>query len=503
MKVIVNGNEKEVKAGATLRDAVSGETYKEGSLISVHMFTEKIVSETDDFELMTSAGPMILHLGDTDGAKFFKEAVKRIEGSTTRWVTKEIAAFGAFKTEIPSDKKDRRYRKYDCFFSLGGFDNHTTYMMIAKKEHKRSYGAVAENIGRITVGRHVLDALREGESLQSIKPVISEASSENFVVTKDLGMKLEDGYKIDTNVMIRLNVNSPASSEHILTTGSKGYITVADATGSFVGCKDDTDVTIPEEFHGIRDECSVVVRNTGVGTGHIIFYKERRMSSSAHNVAGTIERGSGLISKASVGEKITIVTEPARVISVGMTQKEGESFLASKGIKQKRDGNVSDDAIIVDQDPEMTLAAMDKKEVRTIGAPRDRVFRVSLSETAPADVYYFRKMTGLSHKPVGSLKTQFAFPGMPMITFYGDEERSKSLYPQDSFKKCKKGDIGITNQSRPHHGLMGIRLEDSKDYGPTGEEPYGTNIIGRFLDDLSKLSEIEEEEVIYVTEAEL
>jgi len=47
---------------------------------------------------------------------------------------------------------------------------------------------------------------------------------------------------------------------------------------------------------------------------------------------------------------------------------------------------------------------------------------------------------------------------------------------------------------------MGIRLEDSKEYGPTGEEPYGTNLVGRFVDDLGKLSETDEEETIYVME---
>jgi len=503
MKVIVNGKEKELKSEATLKDAVAGENYVEGSLVSVHMSTEKVVRETSDFKLETSVGTMILHLEDTDGAKAWKKAMSSAEGSTTRWVTKDIAAFGAFKTDIPSDKEERRYRKYDCFFSLGGADNHTTYMMIAKKEHKRAYSAGVGNIGRITFGRHVLDSIREGERLISIKPVVSEASSVNFKVTKDLNIKLEEGYRIETNVLVKLNTDSPASSEHILIMGSKGYINVSEATGSFAGCRDDMDVSIPDESHGIREAGTVAVRNEGTGTGHILFYKERRTSSPYHNDAGMLERGSGIISGASAGDKITIMTDPERIISVGMTQKEAASFLASKGIKQKRGGDTSDDAIVVDQNPEMTLAVMNSKEAETIGVPRGKVFRISLSENVPADTYYFRKVTGLSHKPIGSMKTQFSFPGMSLITFYGDEERSKTLYPQEPFKKCNKGDIGLTNQSRPHHGLIGVRLDNSKEYGPTGEEPYGTNIIGKFLDDLKKLAETEEDEIIYVTEAEL
>ena len=118
-------------------------------------------------------------------------------------------------------------------------------------------------------------------------------------------------------------------------------------------------------------------------------------------------------------------------------------------------------------------------------------------------MHYFKKVTGLSHKSIGQLKTQFSFPGSPMVTFYGDEPRAQNLYPQEPFKKCKKGEIGVTNQSRPHHGLIGIRLIDSKQYGPTGEEPYGTNLVGKFLGDLAEMEVLDDEQIIYITEAKL
>ena len=102
------------------------------------------------------------------------------------------------------------------------------------------------------------------------------------------------------------------------------------------------------------------------------------------------------------------------------------------------------------------------------------------------------------------MKVQFTFEGLPMVTFYGDENRGKNLYPQDPFKKVKRGDIGLTNQARPHHGLIGIRLEDSKEFGPTGEEGYGTNIVGKFDDDLDRLmKDLKEEDTIYITEEDL
>jgi putative methanogenesis marker protein 3 len=463
--------------------------------------TEKLIGETNEFELVTTNGTMTLRLNDSDGAKLFRTIAESIKGSTARWLTKEIIAFGSFKTDIPVDREDRHYDKYDCFFTLGGFDNHSTYIMIARKEHTRSYGAGIGNIGRITLGRHVLERSTEGEQLLDIRPVVSESSNKTIIVTKDLGYKLDEGYSIDTNMLIKLDERSPASAEQILILGAGGYLSITESAGSVIGCSEDLDVEIPVEYHQTRDVGNVAVRNTGIGAGRVLIYKERRQASPVHNSAGTIERGFGIASQATKGEKITLVTEPARVLSIGITQSEGEKFLSKFGLKQKRTGDVSDDSIIVEQSPEMTLKAIASDTIETLGVPKEKVFKIQLDGKNIADVHYFRKMTGLNHKPIGSLKTQFSFPGMPMITFYGDEDRSKSLYPQEKpFKTCKKGEIGVTNQSRPHHGLIGIRLEDSKQYGPTGEEPYGTNIIGKFVDDLKRLSEVEEEQMIYVTE---
>ena len=187
-----------------------------------------------------------------------------------------------------------------------------------------------------------------------------------------------------------------------------------------------------------------------------------------------------------------------------MTQAEGEEFLKSRGIKQVRVGDTSDDAIIAEQTPERTLTALSAGEVETLGVPRDRVFKIKLTDKDPEGTHYFRKITGLSHKPIGSMKVQFTFEGLPMVTFYGDEMKGKNLYPTQPFKKVSRGDIGLTNQARPHRGLIGIRLEASKDFGPTGEEAYGPNIIGKVDDDLDRMMDgLSEESIVYITEDEL
>ena len=502
MKVTVNGIEKTMNANATLNDAVKGETYVPGSLISIHLSTDRIREETEDLEITTTKGSLILHLDDSDDARIWKGLTEKIEGIGARWVTRNIAAFGSFPTKMKVSREERMYRTYDCFFSLGGFDNNTTYMMIAMDDHKWSYGAGTGRIGRVTEGRHILRELREGDRILSIKPVISEKSSENVIVTTDLKQKLEEGMSVETFVKVDLNRGSPMSCEHLLVTAGNGSIIVSDDTGSYAACSDNTDVSLNKEECSVREEGSVTVRAEGAGTGRVFFFKERRQLLRSHNNAGNVAQGKGILAKAKKNDVITLTTDQRRILSVGMTQAEGQKFLESFGIKQKRTGDTSDNAVIVEQEPEWTIHAIQNKEAETLGVPKDKIFDVVLDrKNEPASVHYFEKVTGLSHKPIGTMKVHFTFEGVPMVTFEGDEERGKSLYPGNEFKKCKKGDIGITNQSRPHCGMMGIRLEDSKQYGPTGEEPYGTNIAGSFKGDLKKMmAGLEEGSIVYIKE---
>jgi putative methanogenesis marker protein 3 len=502
VKVTVNGSVKELPKDARLKDALEGETYVNDSLISIHLSTDRIREETSDLELVTTKGSMIMHLDDSDDARVWRDIAGSIEGIGARWVTKNITAFGSFRTNIKVDRAPKMYRRYDCFFSLGGFDNDTTYMMIAAEDHKWSYGAGTGRIGRITKGRHIMDLLREGDRITGIRPVVSERSSENVIVTKDPETELEDGMSVETYVMIKLNERSPMSSEHILVTSEKGYVDISDATGSYAACSDNTDVEINEEERSVRYDGRVTVRNTGAGTGRILFYKERRQMLPAHNDAGEVVRGMSILAHAKQNDRITVTADRRRALSVGMTQAEGKKFLESLNIKQIRTGDTSDNAVIVEQEPEWTMHASNVKEAETFGAPGNRIFDISLDrKNDPASVHYIEKITGLSHKPIGTLKVHFAFKGMPMVTFEGDEERGRSLYPGAEFKKCRKGDIGITNQSRPNCGLMGVRLEDSDQFGPTGEEPYGTNIAGTFKGDLKKFAEgLKEGDIVYVRE---
>lgn len=505
MKVLVNGKEKELPSKATLKSALTGEHYVKGTLVSIHLSTEKLVKESDDFEIVTERGSMVIHLDDTPDAKIWRSKVSDMSELFLRWRTERLDAFGSFSTDIEFDQTEGIYKRFDCFFSLGGNDNSTTYMMIARKDHKRSYGAGSGRIGHITKGRHILDIFQEGDRIIEVKPLISEESTENVIVTTDLSFKLEDGYSVDTHVRIKLDESSPESAEHVLILSDKGHMHISDTSGSYAACSEDQDISMEIEDRRVRDIGSVTVRNQGVGLGRIFIYKEKRQLSEVHNYAGTVISGMPIVKMAKGDSSISVVTEPLRLLTVGMTQKKASEFLDSRGVKQERVGDVDDDAIVVEQIPERTIDALKAGKVKTFAVKKDRIYRISLDrKKSPLSVHYFEKVTGLSHKPIGSLKVFFMFDGMPMVQFEGDPSRAHMLYPDEPFKKCKRGDIGVTNQARPNAGLIGIRLEDSKEYGPTGEEGYGTNILGKFEDDLDEfLKKTDDEEVIYVTEERL
>ena len=501
MKVTVNGKEKTLKAGATLKDALKGENYVEGSDVSVFLSAEKVTQVSNDFDIVTPHGVMTMHLEDNEDARLFRSLASGIKGISTRWVTNSIVAFGSFPTDIKKDETPGRFRRFDVFFVLGGNDNATTYVMVARKDQERVNGTGGQRIGRITGGRFLLGIINEGDPIVDVFPTVSETSVENVIVTKDLSTPLEEGCTVDSEVLIKLNEKSPESAEHLLVLASKGYYNVSEDTGTFMGCRDDLDTEIPAEDSAVRDIGTVAVRHDGYGKGHVMFYRQRRQLSAESNIAGRVERGMALVMRAAEGDRVTIATEPSRLLSVGMTQKEAGEFLAAAGIKQIRKGDTSDGAIVADQFPEITMAVAAKGEAETVGIPADEIKEISITCPDEATAHFFRKVTGLNHKPIGQLKTQFSFPDSPIVTFHGDEARAQDLTPQDElFTKCKKGDIGVTNQARPHHGLIGIRLKDSKEFGPTGEEPYGTNLVGRFLSPLDGLDVLDDNEIIYIRE---
>ena len=503
MLLRLNGREVDTGTKSRLSDIIEGEPYAPGTLVAVTRSTSSMKKETSEFEIVTPRGSFIVRLNGSEFAKAWRDLLPQIKESGVRWRTTKVLAVGAFPSSVEVERGHHAYSEYDCFLALGGYDSSTTYMMIARADHVGAYGVKGGRFGKVTRGRYVLDLVQEGDNILDIRPVVLEMSAKDSFATSDMELKLEEGMSVDTYVGVDLEKRSPVSCEQFLVIAGDGVLTITDYTPTYSANSSRTDVTLINEYSEVREEGDVTVRHEGPGTGRLYFYRKRRQLSQAHNLVGKVTNGLELLRLAQAGSKVTLVSVPSRLMVIGMTQKEAQGFLESRGMRQKRTGLQGDDARVVEQEPELTMEMREGSEVETFGVKAEKISVLELNETSPKTVRYFRKMTGLDHKPVGTMKVFFTYPDMPMITFEGNAKEAAVLLPEKSFDPdSPRGQIGITNMSRPNRGAIGIRLEVSEEFGPTGEERYGTNIAGRMISDLPLLMEgIKDGDIVYVREA--
>ena len=82
MKVIVNGKDKKLPEKATLKDALEGEHYVKGTLVSIHMSTERLVKESEDFEIVTDKGTIVIHLDGGKDSEIWRSMIPKMSWHT-------------------------------------------------------------------------------------------------------------------------------------------------------------------------------------------------------------------------------------------------------------------------------------------------------------------------------------------------------------------------------------------------------------------------------------
>jgi putative methanogenesis marker protein 3 len=502
MRAVINGKEKELPEGATLAQAVKGEPYVEGDSIALIRPMDAQRKMTDEYLIKTPKGDFIIKLNKSKYAEAWKRMYHDVVDKNLRWQTSRLHAFGSFPTDFEKSRATSDYKRYDCFFALGGYDVKTTYIMIARMDMSEALGLKDSVFGRVTRGRFVLGRLEEGDVIEHIEPVVLRMTSQDAFTTTDLSTPLEDGMVIETYVRVKLDERSPLCCEHFLVVIGGGSLPIDEKGFSYSASEANMDTDLAQEFNDVRHPDTVTVRHKGHQTGKIYFYNQTRQMNRAHNMVGKVINGFNLVHLTPVKGKVLVHPDPPRIMTVGMTQAQAQAMLGSLGKTQKRQGDVSDEAIIVEQEPEMTIHASKEEEIETLGVPKEKVYGITTDpKRSPWTVRYFRKITGLDHKPIGTMKVHFTFEGMPMITFEGQQRLAADLYPEKQTEGSLRGDVAITNMSRPQRGLMGIRLEDSQEFGPTGEEYQGANVLGRFVGDLKALMKgIEEGDIVYIRE---
>ncbi|MDI6643705.1 MAG: methanogenesis marker 3 protein [Methanobacteriaceae archaeon] len=509
MKVKVNGEEIEIPDGSTIREAIkiSDALYEDGCVLGVIKGKEEFERHVNKYKIKTTKGSIIIELledAPIDLVETWKRIYKKLEDLRIRWTSSSEVSLGPLKTELVPSKEEYTYNRWDVVMSLSGFSADATHIILNKEKHAAVYGAPADNHGifaRVIGGKRTIMKLTDEDYIKNIKPVVERKSIVNSAAITDLDTIITEGNEIFTYVKVILSDKSPQSAEQFFSLSEDGKIKVDYESDSFIGLYDLQGLEKDPEFIDQRRRGTITLRNIGKGVGRIYIYREDRVSTPSHNLVGHVEKGMELVDISRYQDYLTVKTEPERLMVMSMTQKKADDYLNNRGVQQIRKGVTDDNAIVVEQYPRYSLEILKEAKVETLGISPDELIYVNLNDASPRSSWYFRKVTGLLDAPVGFLKVHFAFPGMKVMMFEGQSKEAKGIVPENSPENCvKAGEIGITNMSRRHIGMIGVRFEDNDEFGPTGEPFNGTNIIGKIVKGLNNLEKFKEGDIVYVAE---
>jgi len=470
---------------------------------------EEIAKLTDQFRMKTDRGNIEVEI-QAENLEIWNKFVVKRGRLEVRWVTPKNVMIGSFPTDLKPSDRNVKYEAGDVEVSLAGFDPKNGHIVLIKDRHESCYAAPAKKtvFGRVISGRHLLNALRVGDSVE-IEPLIKGNTYREFVKRLDLSNRITKPIDIYTHLKIKVSKENPVTAEHMFFIVRDGFIKADEVTPSFLCYKRSTGILLPQEKYRKRMRGAVTIRNSGEKSGAMFIYRDNRPPSSAHNVVGMVEEGVGILAVAQKDDKIWAKTEPRQVDCVGLTQQQAEEHLSNRHLKQKRHGALDDDATVVDQDPPSTFDAYEKHIVNTFGVKSSEILKIKIYDKyAPKTARYLRIMTGLNYRHIGRLETYFLRPEVGFILFKGisefpqsKTELDKLLTPENTPTEIvEKNEIGVTNTASKYVGMIGVRLESSKDFGPTGEGPVGTNLVAKVISGFESLKKLKDKSQMYIME---
>lgn len=511
MKVKINGNDVDLREGSTIKEAIdfSNAPYDDGSIICLIKGKKEFEKNINKYKLKTPKGSIIIEMAESEEAKplvdLWKKQYKDFENCSVRWTSSNEIAIGPITTDLDPTMDEHRYKDGDVILSLSGFSNESTHVIFTKEDHPGVYGVPNFNKGvfaKIVGGRRTVRLLDSDDKVLSIEGVVERSSVTDSASVSDLSTVLEEGNQLFTYVTVKVDENSPQSAEHLFSLIEKGHISVDYEANSFVGFYSLQGLGKSVENTTMRKRGTVTVRNTGKGIGKVYIYREDRVKSPHHTTVAYVEKGMELLDIANPNDKITIKSNPERIMTLSMTQKEAGDYLKSIGVEHEKTGVVDDEAVVVEQIPEFSIDVMKVGKIETKGINKEDLALIEIydkEDEAPRSSWYFEKVSGLVEKPIGALKVHFAFPGMKMSIFEGDGKEAKGLIPENTPGACvEAGKIGVTNMSKKNVGLIGIRFESNDEFGPTAEPFNATNIVGKIKTDLKPIEKIKEGELLYI-----
>lgn len=509
MQVKINNVEIDVDADSTIEDAInaSNAPYVPGSAIALIKGRQELEGHVNKYKITTTQGSIIIELDDNAGklADFWKANYEKFIDTSIRWTSSKEAAIGSIVSDLEPSNNEYLYDKWDVIVSLSAFSNESTHIIFSKDKHEAIYGVPDENKGilaKVVGGKRTIKKLKNTDKVVNIEMVLERKTVTNSTQVSDLSTKLEQGNELYTYMEVTANDDAPMSFEHFLKIISDGTFHVDYEAETFIqndalkGLEKDT------ELPAKRNRGCVTLRNQGHGVGRVYIYRESRILVPTHNEIGYVTQGMELLDIAQKGDKITTITQPAKISTIGLTQKDAGEYLEDRSIKHTRDGLTDDDAVIVAQDPQYTVDVAKQNKIKTLGVPKGDFVEIELYEDeSPSSVWYFRKITGLLDGDIGHLQVNMAIKEMQLVMFKAVRREAKGLIPEKlPDGKVNAWDICVSNTACKQVGNIGIRFTDNSDFGPTGESFDGTNVIGRIVGGFDNMKNFKDGDTVYVKE---
>jgi putative methanogenesis marker protein 3 len=493
MRIKLNGKEIDAPQNTSLADLLP----EEDNLVVIVRERKAQEKLTDTFKLKIGKESMTLKV---ENEVLWNSVRDKIQGLEVAWRTKRVLAFGPFSCDLRCSKVQHDYEPGEIFLSLAGGSKESAYLMFAVTRYQLGHCTVGDGvIGRVIEGLRALRFLEIGEKIEKIEPVFDRGVSAGIKTRAEMTERILEGDEIYSQVTVGLKKEVANASDYAMAVLERNP-KVEEVTNTYVRFKGIVGIEIGEENPEKRFRGAVTIRRTGKNTGDIYIYLRDRMPHRDHCVVGFVESGIELLEVAKKGDKIRIVTNPGRIDLVGLTQLQAQKLLAEKDIRQLREGETDDNAIVASQIPETTFEILSGGVVTTFGVAPNRIVKVKLfQELAPKTASYFRIATGLVNKKVGKLQVYFKTKDLavfrPNVTF------GEPLIPENTPEEIvKPGEIGVTNMSRKHAGLIGVRFIESRDFGPTAERFESTNLVGVVLENFEVIKNSKEGEVVYFME---
>ncbi len=511
MLIKVNGKEIDVAEGSTIQDVIveTNAPYTPGSIICLIKGKKELEKNISKYKIKTTKGSIIFELVDNDEAKpiidVWKNQYEEFVDLSIRWSTSNEVAIGPIVTDLEPTHDEFKYYEGDVVLSLSSFSNESTHLILLKENTTNVYSVPPYNKGifaRIIGGKKTLNELTDDDTVTAIEPIIERSTTTDSASVSDLSTVLEEGNELYTYISFEVDESSPICVEHLFSIIKNNRIKVNFDSNSFVGFYELEGIDKPKENTTQRVRGTITIRNTGNGVGRMYVYRENRVLTPNHTTVGKITAGMEIIDIAKKDDFITVKSEQKRLLLMAKSQGEASKILAEAGVEHVREGVTDDEGLIVEQSPRHTIDILKEGKVVTKAISPDELRDIEFVENAPRSVKYFKLISGLLEDPVGKIKVHFAVPGMHITIFEGDKKLAKGLVPEnnpvDIVNECE---IGITNMASKSAGLIGIRFEPNREFGPTAESFNATNIVGKMITNTEGLEELKEGVVVYVRES--